>query len=622
MSLTPKDVTARSEHTGLANAGEIGSECKICALAAGVKFAYDDPWKTPITDLEVRLADMSGGVLVDAMKTEAPANRGAADAAPGTGALRPDLGGVTHGEVPASAGFLTATTNPSQDIPTVAEEAWQLEQDIVRELEAFETSMKATFRPYVEEWERDGVIGAAVDFNKGVLRGIGNWWDGEKDFWGTAWGALKSSAAAIGDYIGEANDEGLPWWLPGAVPLNVGAKIARDTGSAIVGLFQSDGVMDYLEELGELMRAFLAGDIDRIATSLGKLTGLEALGGVIGEFGAMIREATTDGIDWIRDMIEVLRRTPVLNLMVNTAMRCLLLMTPNFWAGVIGEGLGFIVPELLIWLITTIIAALSAGAGAAALASRCASIASKIRTAISGGQHVAKILAFLDGIQPIFSKVGALAKKLRQSIDEVGTRIIHEGHVVVRKARYWEQRLDELASQGHGPQRHEGDVTDVQLLLRSMLGHDPMTGTVVDYDKFLRKYGVPYNPAEHGRPPTLSGEMIDVPGKGTLKVEMSKKILHATGDHATKINTKADYVRAYDEVLKHPDFKAFLKSAEADEPIRVPAKDIFGSNFQARFKGYDLNGDPTVFGPDTQIVAVFEKGQNGTVKLITLYPDP
>ncbi|QDC10933.1 hypothetical protein FHY55_17565 [Oceanicola sp. D3] len=204
----------------------------------------------------------------------------------------------------------------------------------------------------------------------------------------------------------------------------------------------------------------------------------------------------------------------------------------------------------------------------------------------------------------------------------MGTRIIHESHVVVRKARYWEKRLDELAAQGHGPQRHEGDVTDVQLFFRSLLGHDPMTGTVVDYDKFLRKYGVPYNPAEHGRPPTLSGEMIDVPGKGKLRVEMSNKILHVRGKHATKINTKADYVRAYDEVVKHPDYKAFLKNGEKKDEIKVPAREIFGTSFRTRFKGYDLNGNATIFGPDTMIAAVFEKDANGMPKLVTLYPNP
>ena len=86
-------------------------------------------------------------------------------------------------------------------------------------------------------------------------------------------------------------------------------------------------------------------------------------------------------------------------------------------------------------------------------------IASSIRNAIRGSQHVAKILSFLDEIKPIFDKIGDLAKKLRQSIEEVGERVMDQLHRVVRSSRYWRKRLDDLARQGHGPQRHEGDVT-------------------------------------------------------------------------------------------------------------------------------------------------------------------
>lgn len=50
MSLSPAEITARSEHTGLANAGEMGAECVPCARAARVQFFYDDPLNTPITN--------------------------------------------------------------------------------------------------------------------------------------------------------------------------------------------------------------------------------------------------------------------------------------------------------------------------------------------------------------------------------------------------------------------------------------------------------------------------------------------------------------------------------------------------------------------------------------------
>ncbi len=590
MSLLSADITARSEHTGLANAGEMGSECLPCARGAGVQFFYDDPLNTPITDLEVQLADASGAILVDGITTQAPASRGVQDAAPGTGALRPELGGVVHGDVPVAAGALSATTNASQNIPAVIEEAWHLEQDIVGGLETFETSMKTKFQPYVDEWERDGIVGAASDLGEGVMRGIGNWWDGEKDFWGTAWGALKSSVAAIDAYLQQANAEGLPLWVPGASVLNLLGKLGKDVGAGIVGFFQDEGVVDFLSDLSEVMRAFLAGDIDRIISGLQNLTGIEDLGGTLGEFGAMLKDALENGIDWMRDMIEVLRRTPVLNLMVNTAMRCLLLMTPNFWAGVLGEGLGFVIPELLIWLITTIIAALSAGAGATVLAARCVGIASKIRSAIKGGRHVAKILSFLDEIKPIFNKIGDLAKKLRQSIEEIGERVMDQAHRIVRSSRYWRQRLDDLARQGHGPQRHEGDVTDSQLFDRIHRGLDPMTGRTVD--------GV------HG-------------------------CAHRFCRHATKFNTPADYVRAYDAAIDSPDYRAFLNSTDRQKEVVLNMSDIFGPRFQARIKGYTrVSGRtgqnptiaPTTFPPNTVIKARFRR-ENGVVKLITMFPD-
>lgn len=339
------------------------------------------------------------------------------------------------------------------------------------------------------------------------------------------------------------------------------------------------------------MRAFLAGDIDGIIREFENLTGMEDLPGAIGEFGLMIKEAVSDGVDWMRDMIEVLRRTPVLNLMVNTAMRCILLMTPNFWAKVLGEGVGFIIPELLIWIVATLIAGLSAGAGATVLAVRCANIASKIRKAIKGSAHVGKMLSFLDELKPIFDKIGDLGKKLRQSIEEIKSGIVNGSQRVVRSARYWRTRLDDLAGQGHGPQKHEGDVTDTQLFDRVLLGKDPLTNTVRRNDK---------------------GKIIGV------------------GKHSTKFNTPADYVRAYDKALEHPDYIEFAKSTDLRREIPMKMSEVFEGGFQARIKGYSITSGkvgqnptiaPTVFGPDTQIIARFRR-ENGVIKLTTMYPNP
>ncbi|WP_155846183.1 hypothetical protein [Celeribacter ethanolicus] len=60
-----------------------------------------------------------------------------------------------------------------------------------------------------------------------------------------------------------------------------------------------------------------------------------------------------------------------------------------------------------------------------------------------------------------------------------------------------------------------------------------MTGSVVDYDKFFKKYGVPYDPIKHGTPPDFGGATIHVPGKGDLPITMRIKIKHISGEHAT-----------------------------------------------------------------------------------------
>ena len=151
-----------------------------------------------------------------------------------------------------------------------------------------------------------------------------------------------------------------------------------------------------------------------------------------------------------------------------------------------------------------------------------------------------------------------------------------------------------------------------------------MTNSSVDFDGFRNKYGVEYNPVAHGTPPDFGGRAINVPGKGDLPIVMNSKIQHVACAHATKFNTPADFVRAYDEAIKIPFFKQFAtdpsKLSLRIEDLR--ASDVFGSNFAQRLKGYDANGIPTVFGPDTKIFAVFRKDANGVISLITMYPNP
>ena len=80
-------------------------------------------------------------------------------------------------------------------------------------------------------------------------------------------------------------------------------------------------------------------------------------------------------------------------------------------------------------------------------------------------------------------------------------------------------------------------------------------------------------------------------------------------------------VRAHDDIVKSPDFAAFVNSGDLQKPVSLSARDIFGPHFQSRLKGYDLSGSQTVFGPDTKILAIF-RNDGGVVKLVMMYPEP
>jgi len=593
MTLQPDEVTARAEPVGLANAGEFGCPTGKCVRPVGVQFFYDDPLKTPITDLEVRLADNSGTVLVDSTQTQAPLSRGMQDVTQGVGALRPELGGVIYGAAPYSGGAAVAVTNPSQDIKSAADDAWELEQNIVGKLWDFEQAMTPVFKPYVEVWQKQGILSVPQAYRDGIMKGAKSWWDGEVGFWGSAWGVLKSSAAAVGGYVYDAVENGpVPSIYPQSAAVNLGVKIGSDVADWVGGLFSGVDIMEFLEDLSGLMRAFLFGDIDGIIAGFQKLTGLKDIGGAIGEFGQMIADTIANGIDTIRDMIEIVRRTPVLGLISSTFMRVLLMMTPNFWSEALGEGVGFIIPEVIIWVVTTLIAAISAGAGATVLAARCIGIASKIRKAIKGGSAAAKLLKVMDKIAEIIGKIKTLGKKLRQSIAEKASGIMDITQRKFLPARVWRRKLDNLAHHGpgsHGVQRHEGDVTVRQLDERCMYGKDPMTGTRVD--------GV------HG---------------GN----------HGYGKDATKIKTPADFVRAYEKIAATAEYQVKAASDVSKFAISLPAKEALGRSWRARILGRSRVGSrrnptaaiDTVFPDNTEILAVFKKNGDGSYFLYTMYP--
>ena len=593
MTLTPAQILARAEPVALANAGTFGEICGPCARPVGVQYVYDDPLNTPVTDLELRLVGATGEEVLPSAQTQGPMSHGLDDVAEGVGALRPTMGRVIYGQASHSAGMITAEPNPSQDIESAADDAWEIEQDIAGKLWDFEQEMRPVFGPYVEEWKTKGWSGVASDFANGVGRGIQSWWDGESEFWGSAWGWLKSTTAAVGGYVydGVANGP-VPNYLPNAAGINLGIQVGSDVGSWVVGLFEGVNVMDYITPLHDLMRAFLFGDIDGIIAGFQRLTGLKDIPGAIGEFGQMIADVVANGVDTMRDMVEMIRRTPILGLIASTFMRVVLMMTPNFWAKVMGEGTGFIIPELIIWAVTAVIAALSAGAGAGALAIRAAGIASKIRGAIKGSKAVGALLRFMDELYVIIGRIKDMGLKLRQSIDEIAEGIVDVTQRKFLTSRLTRQKLARLKTHGpgaHGVQRHEGDVTVRQLNDRCMHGKDPMTGSTTD--------GVT------GRPHNYSAD-------------------------ATKVKTPTDFVRAYEKALENPVVKAQMAGGKENIRVNLPIKDLLGHGWQTRILGRSRVGSRrnptgsrrTVFPSNTEMFVYLKKKTDGSYYLNTMFP--
>ncbi|MEP3945070.1 hypothetical protein [Ascidiaceihabitans sp.] len=178
-------------------------------------------------------------------------------------------------------GPLNIDTGDPEDIESAADEAWELEKSLVADLWTFETAMTRTFRPYVEEWNSDGWLGAGGDFVGGVGKGLSIWWNDEKDFWGSAWGWLKSTSASVGNAV----------WDGVTSPIETAQALGRAAWSG------AEAAYGQLENLVEVLRSFLTGDIDGFFKNIQLLEVLKTAGGAIGEFGQLIYDAFQNGVE-------------------------------------------------------------------------------------------------------------------------------------------------------------------------------------------------------------------------------------------------------------------------------------------------------------------------------------
>jgi hypothetical protein len=163
------------------------------------------------------------------------------------------------------------------------------------------------------------------------------------------------------------------------------------------------------------------------------------------------------------------------------------------------------------------------------------------------------------------------------------------------------QKFQELATQGHGPQRHGPAITEQQLDDRAIRGFDPVTGTTDDA----------YNKLPNGNPAT-----------------------HSYGKNATKVTSEEAYVKAEEHIKNSQEFKDAVAAADAAGKDQIPAitpklEDIYGPNYRNEVFGKTRTGsakNPTgsveTDFTDGTMKGVYRKGIDGNWNLHTMYPEP
>ncbi|MFA5983578.1 MAG: hypothetical protein WC782_06150 [Methylococcaceae bacterium] len=165
-----------------------------------------------------------------------------------------------------------------------------------------------------------------------------------------------------------------------------------------------------------------------------------------------------------------------------------------------------------------------------------------------------------------------------------------------KKIKLVKEKINDLKLQGHGPQRHEGDVTEQQLKDRVMHGKDPMTGTTTD---------------------AVTGET------------------HKYSKNATKIKSEEDYVNGESHLRNSDEFKTKVKDAETSGQGRIlvenqKLEEIYGSNYKDKVSGQTRIGSknnptgvtPTDFDNGSMVGVYTKSNKTRQWELTTMYPEP
>lgn len=269
--------------------------------------------------------------------------------------VRPILGTFTYPQVPR--GGVTASLVPEPDAQASIQ---ALEASILSDLEAFTQQMQTQLQPWITEWEDSGWWGVLEDFLTAVQNGVVAWWEGEGDFWGSAWEAIMHIPDAVVEGIQGVDEAAIALWNN------------KDRIFALMQAF-AEGTIETIENLMSVL-----------ADAFRNIPGLEEIAGLFSDL-------VENSAEWIGAAIELTTQTRVMSALFMTMGGLILLAPPNFWAEGMGTLGGYLIPEVIIAIIFAVIAFFTAGAGGAGLAARLTAFVAKVTSKLSKAGRIGRI---------------------------------------------------------------------------------------------------------------------------------------------------------------------------------------------------------------------------------------
>lgn len=428
MALDPKEISARSQKSAYAETGDMTSICMPCTGPVKIEACYDDPWRTPITGAPVRIEDSSGVLLpgVPAGPTTLSLlNFGAQDGMDVVLSIRPELGTFFYPQAQRGALDIALVGDP-----TAQSEVDALALQINALVAGLKSEMEVALLPWIEEWNDKGIFSIPKAYRNGQLRGLSEWMQEEAGFWASV-GNWSLNAFKKAVHLAYQLGVNYYEWYSSLPLIGQIFPLPYWMGEQIVGLMESAyDLWTRRKQIMLLVKGFVNGSVEAIENALKALVDLP------GEIGEIITDLVDKSAEWMGATIEMIRETDVLENLTATVFAIVMIMTPNLWAEAIGTVEGYLLPEVLLAIIFTIIAALTAGAGSTLLTARLVAFVAKIKVALAKagkiGPLLLKIFASLD---EIVKSLIQLVTALKRKISEVKHGSTGHKNVIVRNSR-------------------------------------------------------------------------------------------------------------------------------------------------------------------------------------------